>query len=413
MICDIRKLILAYATEPVYWFSEWVNKFKYNKKYIEDNPYYSEDESDGESEACSFQISTENIKYPIHKRNWENKKYYTKLIESMPTNPRAARYLIDLIAHSDKKLRILNYGKISKNPSSLIHKYLVNNPKISYIFELSDNKTKDPRFRTYINEYIKRYILDIIKHNNKLPLYGIEVILRGGDNITNHFQQETKEFFSKEINSIDKTVRENFIRNLSTNPDGVIAILKNNKKLINYLHLNPNPNPECIELLNKNPKYITARIFSNTNPIIISMIDSILNDKKFTPDKTNNKIYRAISNMDIDEMKLVLNPAATHLIETHLNFLDCIFNVRDHDALPETITPKIVDRLIKLVGKYKRIPLSIIKCNSPHLIKLYSLYSHMIKLYEFEEIISTNEYILSENRYGLRLIDKLAGKFDF
>lgn len=401
MLLDVSRLVLLYTVEQFYWFPRWIEKLKPPNK-IPDR---------------------EKQRKIIHKYNWDNKEFYIHLIKLMKRNPRASRYLLDLI---DKNNYNFDYsgGKIIifENPSPRIHKFISQCKNITdedYIFHMI-NRTDDPEYKQYaitraangLNKLIKIY------GNNGLGSDIISSISERGDTLIKLFEEPIKQSIQHFYGDLIYKSRQ--IPILSRNPSDVaLDILKTFPNLINYYFLCKNPNPGAIKLLNSNPDKITSNIFMNPNQSIVSMSEHVLNNTQFIPDETNINIYREIlTNMKLDINAIIFNPGAIGLIENNLDLLALIFN-KDieekykFETLPSNITSIIVDELIRLVVLYGYIPEQILKCNSRELIRLYETNSSVLTLHNLENIAWANEYILSENKYGMRLIDFITRKLDF
>lgn len=406
MIRDIKKLVLIYATEPVYWFPKWIDRLV---------AFWEEEAAN--SYKVDMQIPSNNAR---SRYNWKKLVYYIPLLKHMKTNPRAARYLIDL--YNSGILSNKNHPRIAENPSKKILGYLATSPEPINIAHLAKNKTDDPEFREFANRHITNYIKQEINKNGKIDYNIAGIIAEGPGDILCSFQKDLFRYFSSGIIPQDgyfsfSTESKKIAKKISENKSGVaMAILRENPQLIDYRSLNTNPRPEIIKLLNSEPEKIKLSILMNPNPTIITIIDAVVHNKQFVPDESNNALYNAISKMKINRKAIAINPGAILIVEKHLEFLDwkpefldLIYEIREFSnmVLPDTITPKIVDRLIELVKSRGYVRDHISKCNSPHLLRLYFECYSEVGLKGFTNVLRHNHWVLSENKYGHRLIDKV------
>ena len=368
-----------------------------------------------------------------HKYKWENMSsdITIPLIESMESKSRAARYILDLIDNGNKKLRETSLLRITENPSEIILKYLKSSANYHitdslYAYGLAHNKTSNPEFRKYIEDNINQELIQLIENSDESERHDIISLANSLGEISELIKNELRKELSKEhairLETPDEQNHEDmfkfYFNKLSRSHNNtILELLKEFPTLIHYPTLNINPHPEALKILNANPEKISNLIWTNPNPIIIKMLDARLNNKIFIPDPAYKNLCDKLETIDLPGIELLFNPGAVDLVENRLGYLCYLFEkkkrIYSDKKLPDTITPKIVDYLIFLVRGYEYIPEQILRCNSRELIRLYSECSFCMRYRNLETIATSNDYILSDNKYGNRFIDKVSEILDF
>lgn len=413
MIPDIKKLIFRYLVEPVYWFPVWLDQFKQSIQ-TNINQIQAVNKNGGFiSGKTHIDDDGKIYKFTVpHKYNWNDKEFYIKLLEKMEHNPRATRYLIDLLDNKNTRLMNCDKSRLSQNPHHIIYKYLfssskLKNPNLLDLQVLALNKTTDHEYEGYILDTFISSVNSYVEQD-EIEEWSILSAIYGNNIMIEMFKEEVLrelEYFD----SFSDECKEHIRQKISSNTDGVaIQILKDNPNLIDYPNLCKNPG--AIELLNLNPENITDHIQANPHPIIIAILSNLIDKTNFTPDSTNINIYIKMKNMDILPHRIVSNPGAIHIVEKNLYLLDlmfygCIYSEYLDALLPNNITEIIVDELIRIMDDYDEIPQAILRCNSPHLIKFYRACSdYELNIDHIKTLVQFNDYILSEDIYGPRLV---------
>lgn len=479
MLPDIKKLILLYATEPIYWFADWVDKIYKRKKEFDENEFrfhdkgdednkeaediesddeeyeeYEDEEDDEDNQGNNKNNLIEEIKQPNinqkpqsnknggfisgktytdddgkvykftvpHKYNWTCKEWYIKLLENMEQNPRASRYLIDLLDNKNERLMDKAKTKLARNPHPLIYRYLstsseLRNHDLIDEWSLSMNKTTDEEYKQYILEH---FCLDIDSQIFVLDFrdnWSVLCTIYGNENMIETFKEHI--LYELEIfDTFDDKYKQHIRKELSSNSNKVaIEILRDNPKLIDYRSLCKNSG--ALELLNSNSEEITDNIQANPHPTIIAILSNLIDKTNFTPDLSNMNIYMKMRNMRIEPSRIISNSGAVHIVEKNLDFLKWMFDNFFYDdywyaKLPDNITPTIVDELVRLSKEeYDEMPDAVLHCASPHITRFYrdgdlpELDTDTLHI-----IAQHNNDLLTKDLYGPRLVNKLVDIFE-
>lgn len=387
MISDINKLVLGYLIESNYEFPDWV------KQLI------------------------------------ENQEQFDNLVKTIAYNPRA-------ISHIKKLKDKTNMPNILRNPHKkafdIIQEAYTTHKKDRY--KVSHNKTSEPKMVQWINKKTGKSYLNKIKE-------------LGNDSISHVIEQELAKFAPSDhvgrrykrislIYDIIKTFGDipseynqyiiNEINNDISDPVNKIARYKvkelfssiKNKHIIellkdvnipNWLFPSINTNPYTLDILNAYPDKISSRIYRNSNPIIIKILEAKFNKNSFVPDETNVNIYNWIMSHNIHFDYLMFNPQASKIVEcSMIEIFDVkietdVYTIKLPDDLPDKLMVSIENKILR----DKHIPGLIIKNGSHKLIELYKKYSQYVSSEDILVIASYNPYILSELVHPHRLISRI------
>lgn len=381
---DVSKLILTYASEPIYTQAKWVDNTYKDTIYIElfDNPRA----------------------YRWAKQNWSRISNKTKIIQ----NPHPK--IIELITHNLNPVEILSeIVKYIHIHSNLLNKLIDSNPiipvllarmHINFLIQLLLHCPDLHLIKKIIKLTPEHSDLNLYKllssHHDEPLLYALHLVENTenplSENIFNLLLSNPNPIAIKYIyERISKThPRMNqFIGFLSGNPcELALDIIEDNIELMNqyaWANLNANINPRAYDLVIKHNKISWSHIA--TNPNAIELIRTKLEEIR------EYILFDDYPDISFDNYADILfctcfledNPKCTELLDENIDIFE-------HMGLIHSLSVSKDPKLIDWVGTHQE----------------YAGYSENIKnMIDILKLARTNPNILSNNylgRYPAKLV---------